>query len=300
MFPSDQGWAKTKATIQECNPDLAHWWQEARNLSHHGCLPGSALPGSWRQELEPGIQASDSPVGHRHLNHWAGYPPPRDSRAMSLSHTQAPATSGVVNCLCFSAPVIEPGPYLCLQSNCLTISILDSALLDESPFSRKVNLKQKHMQPWFHVECNARETGVMEKTARQRIIDTKGHGITHKGMRLCMEVSSQGPHETIVWETPVLGRKEKEHNCFSLSSLILEGLTDYPALPGLSHKSAVHEAVHPWVAPGKSQELVREGCTRDVAACPLGQHQRPCLVGAEQPGSEAGESAFPSLLCWES
>lgn len=62
-----------QARSWELNPGPAHEWQEPNYLSRYGCLPGSALAGSWKQELELGVEHRRSSVGRRHLSHHADH-----------------------------------------------------------------------------------------------------------------------------------------------------------------------------------------------------------------------------------
>lgn len=51
------------------------WQQRPKNLSHHCCLPGTALAGSWNLGARARTQSRNTAVGCKHLNCWTKDPP---------------------------------------------------------------------------------------------------------------------------------------------------------------------------------------------------------------------------------
>lgn len=62
LFPQWQEPEKIKTRTQKVIPGIPYRWQRSHYLSHHHCLPGSSLVGSWSQEPE------HSNMGHPILN----------------------------------------------------------------------------------------------------------------------------------------------------------------------------------------------------------------------------------------
>lgn len=84
----------TKVGSKELKPSIPYEWQETNHLSCHGCLPESAMAGSWSQKPEPGVE------------------PTWDAGVLALGGTPAPVLSALTRIRWFTSRH-ETGYFLC-------------------------------------------------------------------------------------------------------------------------------------------------------------------------------------------